>query len=88
MIDHQRCRAIVKLAAKDIKSYATKRWLLDDERGVFEKDAATLLEITSDRATALGLTATQVDNEIATHLAYRALTAMLTHAERNKRVKK
>ncbi len=85
VIDHERCRAIVKLAAKDIKSYATKRWLLDDERGVFEKDAATLLEITAERAAALGLSPQQVDENIALCLATRALTAMLAHATGTKK---
>jgi hypothetical protein len=84
---YDRARKIVRLASTYVKDPSTKSWLLADERGSFEKDAKDLLVKSAARAAELGMSADQVDAEIANLLGYRALTAMLEHQTKNTKKK-
>jgi len=85
MSDYDRGRRIVRLASEQVKDPATRAWLLADERGTFEKLAAEYLDKTAAKADQLGMSAEQVDNEIATVIGLRALTAQLEHQKKRKR---
>lgn len=85
MSDPERQRKIVRLASTHVKDPSTRAWLLADERGTFEKLAAEYLDKTADKAAQLGMSAEQVDNEIATVIGLRALTAQLEHQKKRKR---
>ena len=80
---YNRAREIVRLAADQVKNPSTKSWFLADERGTWEKSAREYLEKTADRARDLGMSEDQVNEEIANHLGYLALTAALEHATKN-----
>ncbi len=71
-----RIREIVKLGASKVSGY-TRRWMLQDEHGTFEDQAMDLLSSTQDKAIALGLTESQVDNQIAAYLALQATEAQI-----------
>ena len=75
-----RARRIVKLAAT--KTECAKQWFLLDEYGSHEKDAMKYLESTAEKAKMLGLSETEVDDQIADYLAYLATSAMLAYAQR------
>lgn len=72
-----RAREIVKHAATLTDDPRARAWLELDERGVWETHAANLLEQTSDRATALGLSAAQVDLECAIVVALLTVETIL-----------
>lgn len=78
----ERARQIVRLAAKHGGS--VKEWLRRDEFGGWEKSARELLVSTAARAAELGLTADQVDSEIAGILKMLALKAMVNHLEKRR----
>jgi hypothetical protein len=83
--DPERARRIVRLAATHVKDPSTRSWLLADERGTFEKLAEEYLDKTSARAAQLEMSADEVDDEIATVIGLRALTAQLEHQKKRKR---
>lgn len=79
MKDRQRAREIVKAAAASVSTPIAKDWLVKDERGSWERFASDYLEKTRANAEALGMTANQVDNEIATMIALHAVEAVLRY---------
>ena len=84
MIDHQRARRIVKLATTETTNRFLKAWLDEDSHGVWEQDALTLIDLSHSRADTLGLTAEQVDQQIAAVLVVRGLTVLLDDARKRK----
>lgn len=85
MSDYERARKIVRLAASHVKDPSTRAWLLADERGMFEKLANEYLDKTAERAKELDMSASQIDDEIATVLGLNALTAQLEHQKKRRR---
>jgi hypothetical protein len=79
-----RPRRIVRMAAEMVESPATKDWLWCDERGLWEQRVAELLTISEPVVKEKNLTPEQVDKEIATHLAYVALTAVLEQSKKER----
>ena len=84
MIDCQRARQIVKLAAAETESSYLRNWLERDEHGVWEQDAWVLIELSCNRASMLGLTEDQVNQQIACVLVIRGLTVLLEDAKKRK----
>ena len=84
LIDHQRVRAIVSLAASKVEDPNTADWLRTDREGSWQKAAESYLEKTRDQAAKLGLSEEQVTSEIATQLAYEALTAQVAHMKKKR----
>lgn len=65
------------MASEMVECAQAKDWLWCDERGVWERRVAELLTISEPVIKEKGLTPEQVDKEIAGHVAYVALTAVL-----------
>ena len=82
--DKDRARRIVKLAATETEITFLKSWLEEDEHGVWERDALTLIEKSADEARMRELTEEQVDAEIALVLVIRGLTVLLNDAKKRK----
>ena len=82
--DHSRARKIVSLAASKTEDPNTSDWLRTDREGTWEKAAAEYLEKTREKATSLGLAEEQVNDEIASRLAYEALTAQVAHLKKKR----
>ena len=70
-----RGRRIVKLAASKTELPSIARILTNDPRGAYEKDAARLVRESANRAAELGLSESDVNDQIATLLLLRVLTA-------------
>lgn len=83
--DHERARRIVKLAAKQTKVPALKRWLELDEFGGHERRACELLEIGERVAREKGLSTARMDEEASQVIAFEAASAMLTHAKKSRK---
>lgn len=81
--DTSRARHIVRLASALVKNKAAKTWLLEDPRGTWELQVCGLLESTRTRATKLRFSSEQVDTEIAVHIGFLALSALLENAKKN-----
>lgn len=83
--DPERCRKIVKLAAKKSGKFPSiKHWFEFDEKGVWELEADRLLEVTKTKAIEMGLTESQVDDQLAEGLKLMALEAELSLQMRKK----
>jgi len=81
-MNYTRTRRIVELAATHVKDAYTRNWLLADERGTFQKLANEYLDKTATKAAELGMSESEVDDEIATVIGLRALTAHLEHRKK------
>lgn len=79
----ERARKIVRLAASTKSS--AQHWLQFDEYGTWERRAAEQLRSTAEKVVELGLTPSQVDEEIAIQLRVEALQAMLADAKKKKK---
>jgi len=86
--DPQRVRRIRHLAA----SMAKKRlgetnvhsWLLNDEKGTWDKDIDRYLHETQEKAERLHMTEQKVDEEIAGHVLLLAMQAALAEMKKRK----
>jgi len=65
-----------------------RSWLFNDEQGIWEKDAQTLLEQTEEKAKADGMSEHEHDLEIAYFLVIRGLEALLKDAKKRKQEKR
>jgi len=83
--DPDRPRRIVMLAREKTRSSFVKEWLFGDERGFHEKTAEDLLLETAAKAAELGLTESQVDEEIAAAILYLTLQATINVQSRKAR---
>lgn len=86
--DYDRPRRIVRRATTHVKDPYTRGWLLADERGTFEKMARDYLDKTAAKAAELGMSDAAVDDEIATVIGLRALTARLEEQKKAPQKKK
>lgn len=75
-----RPRDAVKLAITKTRLKSVRRWLLSDERGVFEKDARVLWEIASTHKDFPAMPMQAIVDQIATMLALRAIEALAKQA--------
>jgi hypothetical protein len=82
--DRSRARGIVSAASKKVKDRNTAEWLHTDREGTWEKSARDYLESTREQAEKLGLSETQVNDEIAGRLAYLALSAQISNQKKRK----
>ena len=83
MSDYERARKIVRAAAAQVKDRSTRAWLLADERGTFEKMAKEYLDRTAERAKELGMSASAIDEEIATIIGFNAMAAQLQNLKKS-----
>lgn len=85
IFDKDRISKIKTLAAK--KAPSAKEWILRDERGKWSKDIQRLIDRTKEpdmraKIKDYGMTQQDVDAQIATEIAYTALTALLADAKK------
>lgn len=73
-----RARRIVKLAAKEAKS--AKAWLTLDERGTWERTALEYLAKAEQHPLAQGMSATEIDAQVALAVGLLATRALLEEA--------
>jgi hypothetical protein len=83
--DHGRPRRIVKMAAEQMQSSEGKDWLLRDERGTWEKEAARLIDQVKEKAEQHGLSDSEVDEQIATYLSIMVLQTLINDAKKGSR---
>ena len=77
MKDRERIRKILRRAAK--KSPGTRRWILSDERGSWEKIASEFLEKAEASPEMAGKSEKEVDEEISLYVALLSLEAKISH---------
>jgi len=82
--DQGRYRRIVTLASTQSTIAYAKEWFFRDERGVWEKEAASLWEKSTPRRLALLLSDAEAEEQVAMHLCLQALTVMANTAKRSK----
>lgn len=82
MHDTARCRAIVKRASQSVKNKATKSWLFQDDKGFWEREAASLIAYATEKHP--DMAPDVVDEQAALNIARDALTAMLDYARKVK----
>lgn len=77
---HPRARDVVKLAASRVTNTFVRKSLLEDDKGVFEKEAGRLLNHEGARQRMVDLDKTEEDlvQEAADVLALNSLTAALS----------
>lgn len=83
-----RARDIVRLASTKTRSPMLKAWLFNDEQGIWERDAQTLLDHSEALAKQHGLTEEQHNLEIACFLVLRGLEAVLKDAKKRRQEKR
>jgi len=72
-----RVREILLCASERAKDPFLKDWLWNDEEGTWEQMVLKWLESTKGRASQFGMSVSQVDDEIATHILCVALQARI-----------
>jgi len=83
--DRRRARSILGLAAKETSIKMVKSWLTQDEKGTWEKMVLDLLDRVEDKAKKLNLSDRDVNDQIATMVALRALDSVGGAMKRRKR---
>lgn len=81
-----RARAIVKRTSEMTTIEYASQWLFRDERGIWERSVLNYLQVTARQAGILGLTPTEVDEQISMKLLCDVLNVLLNDGTANRKV--